>query len=112
MKNVAAYARFLAQELMDVKLVVSVVHTTNNFGACFGAGRLDFNLFRLGHRWFDQGITEQVDALLIHELAHHWTGDHLSEDYHDALCRLAAKLKRLALEKPEALRRFCGGEGQ
>jgi hypothetical protein len=106
MKNIAAYARFLAEELMGVKLVVSVVRTPNNFAACYGFSRLDFNLLRLGHRWFDQGVTEEVDELLIHELAHHWTGDHLSHEYHEALCRLAAKLKRLALEKPDALRRF------
>jgi hypothetical protein len=28
--------------------------------------------------------------------------------YHDALCRLGARLKLLALEKPEALRQFMG----
>lgn len=112
MKNIAAYAVFLARELIDVSLVVSVVHTTNNFAACYGAGRLDFNLLRLGHRWFDQGVTEGVDELLIHEFGHQFSSDHLSHEYHDALCKLAAKLKRLALEKPEALRRLCGGGGQ
>ena len=54
-KNIAAYARFLARELMDVSLIVSVVHTTNNFAAAYGSGRLDFNLLRLGHAWFEQG---------------------------------------------------------
>ncbi len=106
MKDMAAYARYLAEELVGVKLVVSVVRTTNGFAACYGAGRLDFNLFRLGHRWFEQGATEDVDRLLIHEFGHEYSGDHLSEEYHDALCRLGAKLKRLALEKPEAIRRF------
>ena len=43
-KNIAAYARFLARELMDVSLAVSVVHTTNNFAACYGSGRLGFQL--------------------------------------------------------------------
>src|SRR5262249_17844674 len=107
MRNLVAYARFLAKELMGVDLVVSVVHTSNAFVACYGSGRLDFNLFRLGHRWFDQGVSEEVDELLIHEFGHHWTGDHLSAEYHDALCRLGARLKRLALETPDALRRFC-----
>ena len=105
-KNIAAYARFLARELMGVPLVVSVVHTTNNFAACYGAGRLDFNLLRLGHRWFEQGPGEDVDRLLIHEFGHQFSSDHLSEDYHEALCRLGARMKRLALEKPEELRRF------
>ncbi len=106
MKNIAAYARFLAKELMDVSLVVSVVHTTDRFSACYGSGRLDLNLLRLGHRWFEQGVTEDVDWLLIHEFGHQYSSDHLSGEYHDALCRLGARLKRLALEKPEALRQF------
>jgi hypothetical protein len=105
-KNIAEYARFLARELMDVNLIVSVVHTTNNFAAAYGAGRLDFNLLRLGHRWFEQGPTEDVDRLLIHEFGHETSGDHLSEEYHEALCRLGAGMKRLALEKPDELRQF------
>jgi hypothetical protein len=106
MRNIATYARFLAEELMGVKLVVSVVRTTNNFIACYGSGRLDFNLLRLGHKWFEQGVTEDVDRLLIHEFGHQDSGDHLSAEYHEALCRLGARHKRLALEKPEAIRRF------
>jgi hypothetical protein len=106
MKNIAAYAVFLARELMNVSLTVSVVHTTNNFAACYGAGRLDFNLLRLGHRWFEQGATEGVDSLLIHEFGHEYSGDHLSGDYHEALCKLGAGLKKLALERPEEIRPF------
>jgi hypothetical protein len=105
-RNISAYSRFLAEELMGLKLIVSVVRTTNNFTACYGSGRLDFNLFRLGHKWFEQGVTEDVDRLLIHEFGHQYSGDHLSAEYHDALCRLGARLKRLALEKPETLRQF------
>jgi hypothetical protein len=106
MKNIAAYARFLAEELMGVKVAVSVVRTTNNFTAAYGPGRLDFNLLRLGHAWFDGGVTEEVDRLLIHEFGHEYSGDHLSSDYHEALCRLGARLKNLALGRPEALRDF------
>jgi hypothetical protein len=106
MKLIAGYAVFLARGLMRVSLTVSVVHTTNNFSACYGAGRLDFNLLRLGHKWFEQGASEEVDRLLIHEFGHQYSGDHLSEEYHDALCRLGAGMKRLALEKPEAMRDF------
>ncbi len=109
MRNIAAYAVFLGRELLGVKVRVSVVHTTNSFGACYGSGRLDLNLLRLGHEWFDQ-VNEDVDELLIHEFGHHCSGDHLSEEYHDALCKLGAGLKKLALEKPEEFKRF-GGEG-
>jgi hypothetical protein len=104
MKNIAGYAVFLARELMQVSLTVSIVHTTNNFLACYGAGRLDLNLLRLGHRWFEQGASEDVDALLIHEFGHQYSADHLSEEYHDALCKLGAGLKKLALERPEAMK--------
>jgi hypothetical protein len=108
MKNLAGYAVFLARELMQVSLTVSVVHTTNNFRACYGSRRLDLNLLRLGHKWFEQGATEDVDALLIHEFGHEHSGDHLSEEYHEALCKLGAGLKKLALERPEAMREFLG----
>jgi hypothetical protein len=106
MRIVVGYAKFLAQELMGVALSVRIVRTHNSFCACYGSERLDFNLHHLGHGWFEQGITEEVDSLLIHEFGHQYSGDHLSSDYHEALCELGARLKRLALEKPERLRRL------
>jgi hypothetical protein len=105
MKKVADYAVFLGKELMDVAMTVTFVNTTNAFSACYAAGGdLHFNLFRLGHAWFEKGINEEVDRLLIHEFGHQYSGDHLSEEYHDALCLLGAKLKKLALEKPDVFR--------
>jgi hypothetical protein len=106
MRRIADYAVFLARELMGVAVTVSFVNTANNFSACYGPGDLHFNLFRLGHKWFEQGISEEVDRLLIHEFGHQYSGDHLSEEYHEGLCKLGSCLKRLALEKPEALRQF------
>ena len=52
-----------------------------------------------------------MDRLLIHEFGHDTSGDHLSDEYHEALCRLGAGMKRLALEKPEELRRFSEVSG-
>jgi hypothetical protein len=104
MKKIADYAVFLGQELMEVPITVTFVNTTNNFSACYGPGDLHFNLFRLGHKWFEQGITEAVDELLLHEFGHQYAGDHLSEEYHEGLCKLGSRLKRLALEKPKAFR--------
>jgi hypothetical protein len=107
MRKIADYAVFLGRELMDVSVTVTFVNTTNAFAACYApGGDLHFNMFRLGHAFFGQGITVEVDRLLIHEMAHEASGDHLSEDYHDALCLLGAKLKKLAVEKSEELRRF------
>lgn len=48
-----------------------------------------------------------MDELLIHEFGHEYCGDHLSDKYHEALSRLGAKLKRLALEKSGEFRSFC-----
>jgi hypothetical protein len=68
--------------------------------------QLDFNVGRLGWHWFEQGITPDVDALLIHEFGHEYCGDHLSSDYYDALCDIGAKLKQLAMKSPDAISRF------
>ena len=107
MKRIAEYAVFLGKELMDVAVTVRFVHTTNNFAACYAAGGdLHFNLFRLGYAWFEKGVNQAVTELLIHEYGHQYSGDHLSEEYHDALCRLGARLLTVALVKPEEFRRF------
>ena len=97
---------FLAQELLGVEISVIVANTTDGFLACYGERELGFNLLRLGHAWFANGPTEAVDELLIHEFGHEMSHDHLSEEYHDALCSLGAKLKHLALTKPEAFKPF------
>ena len=106
MRNIAAYAELLAKELINVDLAVHMVDTMNNFNACYGETGLDFNLHALSHDWFDHGTTEEVDRLLIHEFGHHFSGDHLSAEYHKGLCRLGASLKNLALEKPDKMRTF------
>lgn len=108
MKRIVHYAEFLAQELMDVRLSVRIVDTRNSFSACYGKGKhaLDFNLCRLGRAWFENGIGEDVDGLLIHEFGHEYEENHLCEDYYEALCQLGAKLKRVALEKHHLFTEF------
>jgi hypothetical protein len=106
MRNIAAYAKWLAVELMGVSITVKVVDTRNNFIAAYGHRTLDFNVKRLGWKWFDGGASAAADELLIHEFGHEYSPDHLSSDYHDALCRLGAKLKSLSMRQPEAMRRF------
>ena len=66
-------------------------------GASYGpSGELVFNKFRLGADWFESGITDDVVRLLIHEFGHDTALDHLSSEYHEALCRIGAKLHALA----------------
>jgi hypothetical protein len=107
MRAIAEYAVFLGKELMDVIVRVTFVNTTNNFLACYTAGGdLHFNLFRLGYAWFENGVTLEVDRLILHEYGHQYSGDHLSEQYHDGLCLLGARLKKLVLEKPQEFQKW------
>lgn len=100
MRAIVEYAKTLAHELMGVPLAVKITYTQNPFLACYGDSELTFNLRHLGHAWFEQGLAEAVDELLIHEFGHEYCGDHLSDKYHKALCKLGAKLKQLAVVKP------------
>lgn len=106
MRNIADYATFLAKELMGVALCVKITKAGGNFLACYGHGELTFNLATLGHKWFDQGPAEAVDELLIHEFGHEYSGDHLCSEYHEALCRIGAKLKNVALNQADQLTHF------
>jgi hypothetical protein len=76
-----------------------------SFRACFAEGgwTFQYNVRCLGKDWFDEVERDELNHLIIHELAHHWSGDHLSEDYHDALCDLGAALGELALDRPDLL---------
>jgi hypothetical protein len=106
MRNVAGYTRFLATELMGRTICVRIVNLPTGFAACYGpAHGLDFNYGALGRAWFDR-ITDGTDELLLHEFGHEYASNHLSAEYHRALCRLGAQLKRLALEKPAAFARY------
>lgn len=106
MSRVAQYAKYLARELMNVKIDILMVRAGDNFLAAYckrGAGaELHFNVPVLGPHWFDD--LSAVDPLLIHEFGHQYSGDHLSEEYYDALCNLGARFKQLALEKPDEIR--------
>ncbi len=102
MRKVVEYTKRIGSMLIDRQLHVEIVRTTNYFSGAFmhSGPTLHYNLFRLGRKWFDDGVTEDVDRLMIHELAHNFESNHLSDKYHEACCRLGAKLKRLALDKP------------
>ncbi len=71
------------------------------FAATYGPhSPLVLNLGRLGHRWF-VGPLEAINNLLLHELGHHFSANHLSNEYHDALTALGARMTALALSNPE-----------
>jgi len=70
--------------------------------ACYGDGKLHVNVARLGKEFFAgtlHGRIEKWSDLLIHEFAHEYESNHLSENYYKALTRLGGKLARLMLEE-------------
>jgi hypothetical protein len=104
-KAVVAYVRRLAPMLVGATVAVQIsVDPGWPFRAAYGSGELILNLKRLGHRWFSAESLPEVNRLLIHELGHHFSGDHLSAEYHDALCRLGARLAELALAETSLFR--------
>jgi hypothetical protein len=100
---VADFAQEAAQELLDQKIKVRIANEPDwPVAATFGrSGSLVFNVAKLSPDFFELGITEDVIDLLIHEFGHHWTTDHLSRDYYDALTKLGAKMTFLAIRRPE-----------
>jgi hypothetical protein len=100
---VADFAQEAAQELLDRRIKVRIANEPDwPVAATFGpSGSLVLNVPRLKPSFFDGGITEEVLDLLIHEFGHHWTIDHLSREYYDALTRLGARMTLLALKRPE-----------
>ena len=97
MERVAAYSEEVAKALIGRSVTVEFyAEITWPWGAAFTRSvvqpELVYNKGKLGNRWFDRPVLDEINELLIHELAHQYSGDHLSSKYHDALCRLGAKL--------------------
>lgn len=99
---VVRYAEAIGKEMLGKPVSVEIVNNANvGTLADYRRGRLRLNVGRLGKGWFNLGINTEVDELLIHEFAHHYESDHLSEGYYHACCRLGARLKRLAVQSPD-----------
>jgi hypothetical protein len=94
MREIATFAERVANKVLSRRIVVKFCATPHHLGgASYGpGGELVFNKFRLGADWFEHGITENVVQLVIHEFGHQFSPDHLSADYHEALCRIGGKM--------------------
>jgi len=108
MHLVAEYTIDVCRELLDKPVSVGILSDiTQSYAACFGDLGFVFNLGRLGHAWFNAAMNEaghptvELNQLIIHELGHDRAPNHLSEEYHEALCSLGAKMTKLALMKPK-----------
>lgn len=113
MAQVAAYARLLGERLLGRTITVEITNDrawwpAATYGPC---GTLTFNMRKLGRAWFDSPDAINVDDLLLHEFGHEFASDHLSEDYYEALTRLGAKLKFLALNESELFQPYVHWQG-
>ena len=99
MHHVGQYASRIGKELLGVDVVIYVYRMPvgQRAAAWYGHGSLSFNLTVLGHKWFNDPDERKVDALLLHEFAHHRVSNHLSEEFHDEICRLGARLRDVSV---------------
>lgn len=92
------FAKVLLHKHIEIKFFSSV---KLSWAACYGpGGPLCFNIGRLGRRFVDKPEQHAVDKLLLHEFAHEYESNHLSTEYHEAICDLGAKM-RIAPPFPE-----------
>ena len=103
MKAVREYSADMGVGLLGTMISVRFVKAPYTTGvkpwvAAYGGCKLIFNIQQLGKKWFDDAVgSEKLDELLIHEFGHHYSSNHLSSEYYDALCKLGARLKVYAL---------------
>jgi hypothetical protein len=99
MRAVADYAKQLAKLLLGCNITVEFGEQRSREAACWGSQRLQFNVTNLGKGWFNlKGNRVEIDDLIIHEFGHHYEANHLSDNYNNALSRLAAKAMKLGRE--------------
>lgn len=103
-KLMVAYIHELHRRVMGKPVTIRIVKTRNKFAACYGRagyphahGILDLNQKVLGKAWFEQGPTQYVNDLLIHEFGHFYCLDHLARGYYDALTRIGSTMVDLAI---------------
>lgn len=97
--TVVNFSKWLHWQLFGVKLEVKVLNHASwlkaNFLAAYARGHLDLNPAKLGDFFFNgfsSSSSDKVLELLIHEFGHWYSPNHLSEEYHEGLCKIGAKL--------------------
>lgn len=94
MEDLAHYAKFLAEHFGISGLKVEYYNSILiRHAAWYGSNKLAFNVGKLGWNWINSPNQHDVDALLIHEFAHHKVSDHLSHEYYAEICRLGAIIR-------------------
>jgi len=99
--RVVDYAKMLAENILKKNISVVIANDSGwGFNGAYGGGTLTLNVNRLGYAWFEKGNGANINKLLIHEYGHHFCSDHLSADYHRALCRLGGELVEFFIRNP------------
>jgi hypothetical protein len=99
MRAVADYTHKLAELLLECPITIKFGGQDSREAACFGSCVLQFNVRNLGRAWFDLKHNRiEIDDLILHEFGHHFSREHLSDSYADALTRLGAKAMKLGRE--------------
>jgi hypothetical protein len=93
MRKLARYTEEVCEHLLGFMPTVRYQMLNNGSQAWWGRQEITFNLRSLGRNWADRVTVESLDALLIHEFAHHKAKDHLTAAFYDECCRLGAKLR-------------------
>jgi len=96
MQALASYTRAVGQHLLGFEPTVTFynqVLSGPHAEAMWGDREIIFNLRHLGKRWPAEAEVEVIDALLIHEFAHHYESDHFTDSYLRWTCKLGAKLR-------------------
>jgi hypothetical protein len=114
MQNAAEFVRWLAPKLIGAGLIdVQVIDDPEamqfevNYspGMDGDSGRFEFNLRRLGHRWFEGDPVEGLDKVL-YALAHNFTTDRLSAEFYRAVAILGKRAVSLALSDADTFNSF------
>lgn len=99
MIKVEELTKKIAKRCLGIDINVHFLKWTG-VAAQYGHKTLDFNVKKLGRRFFDPPINNRVIDLILHELAHE-KGFHVEASYQNCLSRMAGELIMLALEEPE-----------
>lgn len=105
MERFKAWGVGIAQSVLGVRLQLTVVQEPKwRISATWkNPSDLTINLNMVGHKFFNETPGEDQLKLLIHEMGHAYSGDHLSSEYHDALCFIGAKLAHIGALAPEII---------
>lgn len=111
MAAVEVYTKRVAKRLINRDITVEFFNAMQaGYLAAYdaGTGLLVYNVGRLGYAWFNEQVqalpdAEALNALIIHELAHDLSGNHLSSEYYEACCKLGHRLAMLYLNEPHLI---------